>query len=77
MNEKIIPSADTLAAHEQAAAEITELRRKGIHCHIEEHSHTLGHHLGVVQDGDEPVENPPPPVRTMKGSRASSGGIEA
>jgi hypothetical protein len=77
MNEKIIPAADNLAAHEQAAAEITELRRKGIHCHIEEHAHTLGHHLDVVHDGDEPADNAPPPVRTMKGSRASVGGMEA
>ena len=77
MNEKIIPAADNLAAHELAAAEITELRKKGIHCHIEEHGHSHGHHLDVVHDGDEPADNQDPPLRTMKGSRASSGGMEA
>lgn len=77
MNEKVIPAADNLAAHEQAAAEITELRKKGIHCHIEEHCHTHGHHVNVVQDGDEPADNADPEPRTMKGSRSSTGGIES
>jgi hypothetical protein len=59
-----IPAHETLAAHEQAAAEITELRRKGIHCHIEEHVTTGGHCLDVVVDPEGPVEAvPPPPPR--------------
>lgn len=77
MNEKIIPASDNLAAHEQAAAEITELRRKGIHCHIEENSGSHGHHIDIVHDGEQPAENADPLVREMHGSRASTGGMEA
>ncbi len=66
MNKRgvMIPAHETLAAHEQAAAEVTELRRKGIHCHIEDHSGTAGPVLDVVVDPDGPVEAvPPPPPR--------------
>ena len=62
--DRIIPAQETLAAHEQAAAEITELRRKGIHCHIEEQTTAVGRCLDVIVDPEGPVEAvPPPPPR--------------
>jgi hypothetical protein len=45
-----IPAMDMLVAHEQAAMEIGELRRKGIHCHLEEHADESGHHVEVVRE---------------------------
>jgi hypothetical protein len=50
MRTRIIPAADVLAAHEQAALEIGELRRKGIHCHLEENAGGDGPHVDVVRD---------------------------
>lgn len=50
MRTMCIPATDVLVAHEQAALEIRELRRKGIHCHLEEHADQSGHHVEVVQD---------------------------
>jgi len=50
MRTRIIPAADVLAAHEQAALEIGELRRKGIHCHLEEHMDRSGPHVDVVRE---------------------------
>ena len=41
---------DMLVAHEQAAMEIGELRRKGIHCHLEDHADESGHHVEVVRE---------------------------
>ena len=62
--DTIIPAHEKLAAHEQAAAKITGLRRKGIHCHIEEHTTSGGPCLDVVVDAEGPVEAvPPPPPR--------------
>ncbi|MCW1912019.1 hypothetical protein OJ996_00430 [Luteolibacter sp. GHJ8] len=61
MKDKIFPAPETLAAHEQAAAEITELRRRGIHCHIEDHASTGGT-CDVVLDPEGPVE-PEDPMR--------------
>lgn len=65
MNERIVSAPETLAAHEQAAAEITELRRKGIRCHLEEHLREGGHSVDVVVDPEEPAEEPPPPPRRI------------
>jgi hypothetical protein len=48
MRTMCIPGTDVLVAHEQAALEIGELRRKGIHCHLEEHADQSGHHVEVV-----------------------------
>jgi hypothetical protein len=48
MITRCIPAADVLAAHEQAALEIGVLRRKGVHCHLEEHADRSGHHVDVV-----------------------------
>ncbi len=69
MKDKIIPAPEILAAHEQAAAEITELRRKGIHCHIEDHVAAGGHCLDVVVDPEGPVEpeDPLPPKLRLLG----------
>ena len=50
MKPRIIPAADVLVAHEQAALEIGELRRKGIHCHMEESAGHDGPHVEVVRD---------------------------
>jgi hypothetical protein len=36
MEGKVIADQDRVAAHEQAAAEVAGLRKKGIHCHLEE-----------------------------------------
>jgi hypothetical protein len=36
MKGKSIAEKDSLAAHEKAAVEVAEFRRKGILCHIEE-----------------------------------------
>ncbi len=48
MRTMCIPTTDVLVAHEQAALEIRELRRKGIHCHLEDHADQSGHHVEVV-----------------------------
>jgi hypothetical protein len=66
MNERIIPAPETISAHEQAAAEITELRRKGIHCHLEESNHQGGHCVDVVMDPEGQVNDvaPAPPQRS-------------
>lgn len=64
-----IPAQEMLAAHEQAAAEITELRRKGIHCHIEDHTNSGGHCLDVVVDPEGPVEAVPPPLPQVRPRR--------
>jgi hypothetical protein len=48
MKTRIIPATDVLAAHEQAALEIGELRRKGIPCHLEDRADRSGHHVDVV-----------------------------
>lgn len=50
MRTMSIPATDVLVAHEQAAMEIGELRRRGIHCHLEEHTDRGGHHLNVVRE---------------------------
>jgi hypothetical protein len=51
-----IPAMDVLVAHEQAALEVGELRRRGIHCHLEDHADESGHHVDVVRevDSDQP-----------------------
>ena len=66
MKERIIPAPESISAHEQAAAEITELRKKGIHCHLEEKTHEGGHCVDVVVDPDGPIDDvvPPPPRRS-------------
>ncbi|RYD67364.1 MAG: hypothetical protein EOP83_02965 [Verrucomicrobiaceae bacterium] len=56
MRTRIIPAADVLAAHEQAALEVGELRRKGIHCHVEEHAGREGPQVDVVQDSQPEAE---------------------
>ncbi len=56
MRTMCIPTTDVLVAHEQAALEIRELRRKGIHCHLEDHADQSGHHVEVVL---EPVFGQP------------------
>ena len=60
MKQKTIPASETLAAHEEAAAQITELRRKGIHCHLEDKSRNGGHCIDVVVDPDHPEDEAPP-----------------
>lgn len=47
-----IPAPDTLAAYERAAEEIGKLRRRGVHCHLEEHGDPAGHHIEVVREED-------------------------
>jgi len=42
-----IPAADVLVAHERAAMEIGELRRRGIHCHLEEHADRVARRTGA------------------------------
>lgn len=59
-----IPAPDSLATHEEAAREIGELRRKGVHCHLEEQSGPTGHRIEVVREtavtlADEPADEPP------------------
>lgn len=72
MKERIIPAPETLAAHEQAAAEITELRRKGIHCHLEDNAHGGGHCVDIVMDPEGPVDDvAPPPPRRSRATRSS------
>lgn len=61
MRTRIIPATDVLAAHEQAAIEIGELRRKGIRCHVEEHAGRDGPQVDVVRDlgpNTEDLEGP-------------------
>lgn len=67
MNQRIVPAPETIAAHEQAAAEITELRRKGIHCHLEENAHEGGHCVDVVMDPEGCIDDvaPPAPARSI------------
>ncbi|WP_193212452.1 hypothetical protein [Luteolibacter marinus] len=50
MKAKSIPASDVLAAHEKAALEIGELRRKGKPCHLEEHADAGGLHIDVIED---------------------------
>ncbi|MCW1926612.1 hypothetical protein OKA05_28930 [Luteolibacter arcticus] len=50
MITRSIPAEDVLVAHELAALEICELRRKGIPYHLEEHADRSGRHLDVVRD---------------------------
>ena len=66
MRTRIIPAADVLAAHEQAALEIGELRRRGIPCHLEDRADRSGHHVDVVR---EPAWRP-----RGKPRRAEGGG---
>ncbi len=54
MKEISIPATDVLAAHEQAAQEIGELRRKGVPCHLEEHSDATGHRIDIVREPPAP-----------------------
>ena len=54
MKEIIIPATDVLAAHEQAAQEIGELRRKGVPCHLEEHADASGHRIDIVRKRPAP-----------------------
>lgn len=53
----VIPPADQLAAHELAAKEILDLRRKGVPCHLEDHSDRSGHRVDVVREGVESAES--------------------
>jgi hypothetical protein len=46
----VIPPGDVLATHELAAKEILELRRKGVPCHLEDHSDRSGHRVDVVRE---------------------------
>lgn len=52
----VIPPGDVLAAHEMAAKEILELRRKGVPCHLEDHSDRSGHRVDVVQEAPDSAE---------------------
>jgi hypothetical protein len=54
MKTTIIPADDVLAAHERAAMEISELRRKGVPCHLEERADSTGHRIDVVRDSASP-----------------------
>lgn len=53
MAEKFDPSPIELAEHERAAVEVTRLRRKGIHCHLENHPEGTRSHVDVVRDTEE------------------------
>lgn len=72
MNERIIPAPETISAHEQAAAEITELRKKGIHCHLEDTTHEGGHCVDVVMDPEGHIDDLAPPPPSPKSRRRSS-----
>ena len=50
MRTRSIPATDVLVAYEQAAHEISELRRRGIPCHLEEHADPGGPRIDVVRD---------------------------
>jgi diaminopimelate decarboxylase len=50
MAEKFGPSPIELAEYERAAKEVTSLRKKGIHCHLENHSDGRQSHVDVVRD---------------------------
>jgi hypothetical protein len=50
MGERFDPSPIELAEHERAALELTRLRRKGIRCHLENHSDGGHCHVDVVRD---------------------------
>jgi len=52
MAEKFGPSPTELAEYERAAKEVTCLRRKGIHCHLENHSDSRQSQVDVVRDLD-------------------------
>jgi hypothetical protein len=65
MKTRIMPATDVLAAHEQAALEIGELRRKGIPCHLEDRADRSGHHVDVVRE---------PALRQSGKQRHSEGG---
>lgn len=41
---------DPLAAYRQAALDIRAMRRKGIHCHLEQHQGPTGPFLEIVED---------------------------
>lgn len=62
MKNIIVPSVESLAAHEEAAAEITQLRRRGVPCHLEDHPNRNGHHIEIVHDEDTQPKLPPFPV---------------
>lgn len=49
----VVLPADQLAAHELAALEIGELRRKGVPCHLEDHSGRGGHRIDIVREEPE------------------------
>jgi hypothetical protein len=46
----IIPAAEPLAAHEEAAVRIAGLRRKGVHCHLQQGTEGPGPSLEIVPD---------------------------
>ena len=46
----VITPGDLLATHELAAKQILELRRKGVPCHLEDHSDSNGHRVDVVRE---------------------------
>lgn len=52
----VIPPGDLLATHELAAKEILELRRRGVPCHLEDHSDLSGHRVDVVREAPDPGE---------------------
>ncbi|MFC7336581.1 hypothetical protein ACFQY0_05275 [Haloferula chungangensis] len=55
MAEKFDPSPSELAEHERAAMELTRLRRKGIHCHLENHPDGSQCHVDVVKDPEADI----------------------
>jgi hypothetical protein len=52
----VIPASDVLAAHELAALEISELRRKGVQCHLEEHADAFGRRIDIVREPPHPAD---------------------
>lgn len=50
MAVKFDPSPGEIAEYERAAIEVTRLRRKGIHCHLENHPDGPQSHVDVVRD---------------------------
>jgi hypothetical protein len=62
----IIPAAEPFAAHEEAATRIAGLRRRGVHCHLEQGTDGPGPSLEIVRD---PPGRSQPPLTRAASSR--------
>jgi hypothetical protein len=50
MSRIIVPITDPFSSHRLAALRVQELRRKGVHCHIQGKADEKGHYLEVMLD---------------------------